>query len=277
MSDVVISEPPLWMQADAYPARLDRRLIDAVWPTEGVIRGLTVSPRGAGANLSVDVAAGLGIVTGDDQANQGKYLVGLPTLTNVPTAAVPTGAGQKRRDLLVIKANDPDAGGPTGSNGVLRWVAGTATTGTPTVPAVPASALPLADVLLTDTTTSVAAGAITAQSGTAGAAAWTTLPLVNGWTAQAAPEMPARYRRVGDRVELTGTLTAGNWGAAITSALPVEYRPLHQVRMTTQAQSGGTFAFCQLVVFQTGVLQLFASQVLAGGTALLTGLAYPVT
>jgi hypothetical protein len=165
MSDIVLADPPQWLQNGAYPARLDRTLIDAVWPTEGPVRGFGVSQRAAGANLSVDVAAGIAVIAGDDQANQGKYLARLTTTTNVPTLGVPTGAGQKRRDLLVVVVRDPDAGGATGNNAVLRWIAGTPTTGTPTTPATPASALALAYIQLADTTTAVTNALITALTG----------------------------------------------------------------------------------------------------------------
>ena len=58
MSDVTIDHLPLWMQAGVYPARVDRALIDAIW-NEGVLRGMTVVQRQAGANMSVDVTSGL--------------------------------------------------------------------------------------------------------------------------------------------------------------------------------------------------------------------------
>jgi len=167
MSDTTISEAALWMQAGSYPARLDRRLIDAVWASEGIVRGLTVGPRGAGANLSVDVAPGLAVIQGDDQADQGKYLVRLPTVTNKPTLAVPTGAGQSRRDVLTVVVRDPDAGGAAGSDALLRWVQGTPTTGTPTTPAIPVDSIALAYITLTNTSTSVTAGMINSSLGVA--------------------------------------------------------------------------------------------------------------
>lgn len=163
MSDVILSDVPLWMQQGVYPARVDRSLIDGLW-SEGIVTGLAVGPRGAGANLSVDVAAGYATVQGDDQSNQGKYLLRLTQTTNMPTLPVPTGGGQKRKDLLVLVAQDPDAGGPVGSNGVLRWVQGTPTTGTPAVPAVPASAVPLANVQLTNASVTVVAGDVDATA-----------------------------------------------------------------------------------------------------------------
>lgn len=159
MSDIPTTDTPLWMQNKQYAARLDRSLLEGAFQHLGV-RGCAVTPRGAGANLSVDVAAGLVMVTGENQANQGRYLARLQAV-NMPTLANPTGAGQKRLDRLVIAVQDPNAGGPAGDNAVLRWVQGTPTTGTPTPPATPTSATLLADVQLINGQASVLAADIT--------------------------------------------------------------------------------------------------------------------
>ncbi len=156
MSDVVLTEPPLWMQLTAYPARIDRALADATLATEGRLWGLAVTQRGAGANLSVDVSGGAAAIIGDDQVFQGKYVAVSRGTTNVPTQPPPTSASQKRLDLLVMAIVDTQAGaaGAT-SQGVLRWVMGTATTGSPSAPALPSSAIELARVLLNYGDTSI--------------------------------------------------------------------------------------------------------------------------
>jgi hypothetical protein len=64
----VLTDPPLWMQGDgdeetpsvSYSARQDRQLIASIF-TEGILGdgSFAVSQRSAGANFSVDVAAGV--------------------------------------------------------------------------------------------------------------------------------------------------------------------------------------------------------------------------
>lgn len=109
----------LWMQnkPGGYAANLDRRLIAALL-TEGVFgSGFAVTQRGAGSNMSVDVSAGEGVVTGDNTAGQGRYLlVEDEPVTNVSIGAAP-GSGT-RHDLIVARVNDGHAGGdPTNDAG----------------------------------------------------------------------------------------------------------------------------------------------------------------
>jgi len=128
---------------------------------EGVLRpsALKVGQRGAGANMTVDVAAGDAIVTGDDQANQGRYAVRVDATVNVTGFTAPAGSNQ-RYDLVVLRINDPDAGGTAGRTATLERVAGTAAV-SPTVPATPTSCLLLAVVgPFTSSTTSVTTGMV---------------------------------------------------------------------------------------------------------------------
>lgn len=136
---------PNWIQASTYSARLDRQVVKAMY-TEGVISGMQVAQRGAGANMSVDIPVGVGVVYGDDQADQGAYLLTCTVLENVVIAAAP--GSNSRRDLVYWRVNDPNAGGPAGSNSAFGVVTGTAAA-SPTLPALPTSAIPLAEVLVT--------------------------------------------------------------------------------------------------------------------------------
>lgn len=148
MSGVAILTP-LWQQNPDYPARYDRQLIKKVFgDTELVIgaTGLVVSQRGAGANVSVDIAVGTAIVQGDDQADQGMYLVYIDAVTNLVMPAVP--GSNKRIDLVSIRINDPNAGGPAGDNATLVVTQGVVSA-TPVAPAAPTSAVVLAQVLRT--------------------------------------------------------------------------------------------------------------------------------
>lgn len=142
-------EPPLYMQNSAafeYSARQDRFVIDTLFG-EGLLNRITmgaVTQRAAAANLSVDVAPFDCVIDGDDVARQGSYLVRLVEGENITVTAPP--ATGSRIDLVIVEVLDSDAialaGRPEGPR--LRVIAGTSTTGTPTTPTVPNTALPLA-------------------------------------------------------------------------------------------------------------------------------------
>jgi microcystin-dependent protein len=138
----VTDEVPIWVQAGTYPARLDRGLV-AQMRDEGVDEGFKVVERGAGANMSVDVPAGTAIITGDDQAEQGNYRVRRTSTVNL-TGFVAASTTQ-RIDGVDLRINDPNAGGPAGSNFTVVRTAGTES-GSPVAPAVPSSAIRLATV-----------------------------------------------------------------------------------------------------------------------------------
>lgn len=152
----------------SYSAKELRSYFSAEDRTEGVKRPthLKVTQRGAGANMSVDVAAGDVITQGDDSSNQGRYAGRLDATYNL-TGFLATSGSNQRYDLVVWKINDPDDGGSAGRNATIERVAGTAAT-SPTVPATPASATLLAVVgPFTSSTTSITTSMIhDAQSGT---------------------------------------------------------------------------------------------------------------
>lgn len=137
---------PLWMQALTYAARLDRQLIKQTW-TEGVIDGCRAVQRASGGpNMSVDIGIGVSVIYGDDQTDQGAYMQTITAVENVVISAAP--GSNSRRDLIYQRVNDPNAGGPAGSNAPFGVVTGTASA-TPTLPALPTSAIPIAEVLVT--------------------------------------------------------------------------------------------------------------------------------
>lgn len=154
-------ETPVWLQTETYSARADRTAFDAMWADEGVVdSGLAVSQRGAGANNSVDVAVGIGVVQGDDQADQGKYVVRNTAVVNVPVTAAP--GSNSRIDLVVLQIRDSNAGGDPGDDAIFDIIEGVAA-GSPVAPAVPDSALLLARILRTAGDTSVTTAMITDQ------------------------------------------------------------------------------------------------------------------
>lgn len=154
-------DTPTWLQNGTYSARLDRIFADILF-TEGVMRvsvgELRVTQRGAGANNSVDIAAGRACITGDDTADQGNYLVRNTATVNLAATAAPV--SNSRIDLVCLRVNDPASGGPIGDDAQFIYVTGAAAV-SPTPPAVPTSAIALAQVLRTVGDTAVVNANIT--------------------------------------------------------------------------------------------------------------------
>jgi hypothetical protein len=148
---------PVWLQKGNYTGQNDRWLADTLLEV-GVLDAQTrpaVDPAATGSGslkatanattLSVDIAAGTCVVAGSDQTFQGKYVCISDATANVTLAARPA-AGQNRIDVVHARVVDT-AAGVSGTDGwVLDKVTGTPTTGTPAVPALPTSALALANV-----------------------------------------------------------------------------------------------------------------------------------
>lgn len=154
---------PLWQENSTYSATLDRELIDALYDTQGVLAGpdLVVSQRGAGANMSVDVAIGRCVITGTTFTGQGKYLCKSDAVANVIVPNAP-GAGQSRIDLIVAQLRDADSDGGTHNDWLIVDVPGTpATTGSQVAPALPVSSLLLASVLVGSSVSTIVTGNIT--------------------------------------------------------------------------------------------------------------------
>lgn len=149
---------PLWLQNETYNASDTRLLTDALAApgvtTTGHLRVTAQSP----AAMAVDVAPGRVIVEGTATAGQGLYVC---TSDAVETVTIsPESTGQSRIDVIVARVYDSSVTGST-DEWTIEVVAGTPTSGTPVAPALPASTFPLAEVLVTGSTTGIAAAAIT--------------------------------------------------------------------------------------------------------------------
>lgn len=117
-------ELPLWLQGAAYPARLDRYLIEEVMRRQNrVFRGLQVTQRAAGANFSVDVSAGSCCLLGTSQTDQGMYLMRNTAVVNAVVPATP-GSGT-RTDSVIAHVYDPQAGGAAGNVWAIEVISGT--------------------------------------------------------------------------------------------------------------------------------------------------------
>ena len=156
--------PPLYMQEQAYPAQLDRMFLMDMTSGLGQLfssGSYVVSQRAAGANLSVDVAAGRAVVPGTDTTNQGSYYCWSDAVTNVPINT-PPGTGQSRIDTIVVQVQDDFVTGGGVSQFQIVPIQGTAaTTGSQVQPTLPASCLALANVLVGPSVGSIVTANIT--------------------------------------------------------------------------------------------------------------------
>lgn len=154
---------PLWMQNGTYPARFDRQLIKRTFgDREIVFDGLVIAPTSPTPNGNVSISVGSCTVQGDDQTDQGMYLVVNDAAIAQTMPAVP--GSTKRIDLISLAINDPQAGGRTGNNATIIVTQGTVS-GTPVQPTAPVSSISLAAVLRTAGDTAITAGMITDLAG----------------------------------------------------------------------------------------------------------------
>ncbi len=138
-----MSIDPLWLQNLDYPARIDRTVYDTLF-TEGVhLAGDFEVTESVVPAMSVDVAAGVAVVTGDDQIFQGKYLVRMEAADTLTIAAAP-GSGS-RHDLIVLQVRDSNSGVGANDDAILDVILGTPGS-SPVDPAIPDTALVLARV-----------------------------------------------------------------------------------------------------------------------------------
>jgi hypothetical protein len=146
---------PLWLQQGSYPASSDRRLIAALWPSGGVT-GMAVSPGGSGMSLSV--APGSCAVPSAN--NTGATLCGTDSVDNSASCPAAPASGLNRYDVVTVLPRGNDLDGGANNDWILSVVSGTAAA-TPTVPAVPAGQLALAQIYVPGGSASVSAGNIT--------------------------------------------------------------------------------------------------------------------
>lgn len=151
---------PLWMQSDIgtsaieYPLSQDRLgLMGSLFSRTGVMDLLAghfaVGARAAGANQTVDIAAGRGVVA---DGQDGMYLC---TSTAVENRSVARPTSGSRTYLIYLQVRDKKSFGDSASDFILSTIFNNNTT----VPATPSRSIPLAYVTLTNTTTTVTTGA----------------------------------------------------------------------------------------------------------------------
>lgn len=240
--------------AVTYTANEWRTLLTNLF-TEGILGAgsFEVTERAAGANMKLDIAAGVTIITGDDAAGQGNYIyrddaAALEAVT-IPTAN-PT---NPRIDRVGLQLRDPSEGGAAGRDTIPSVVTGTAAA-SPTAPAepdsfqtlalvtVPAGATSILDANITDARVHaafahpsvVAPGSIgtteleddSVTDAKMDATDWTDVTYGSGWSAPAGGEQRLRYKRVGKLGFLYGGMSySGAGGVATMGSLPAGFRP----------------------------------------------------
>lgn len=153
---------PLVMQAGggdatfAYSAQEERAAATAFTAQEGVLWGLVVSQRAAGANFSVDISAGQALVNGDDVSGQGTYVITSNAVENRSIPAAPVSGSRIHRVIAQVEDRLHE-----GTWADYKWdLIVQEDTGGGT-PALPDSAIELALVTVTSTTTSITSAEIT--------------------------------------------------------------------------------------------------------------------
>lgn len=244
-------ETPVWLEAVAgdpvitYSARQMRTWVDAVFAFEGIIRAgdLKVTQRAAGANMSVDVAAGMVVITGDDVVFQGKVVARNTASFNVPITTAPTTG--TRTDLIVAQLYDKQAAGGTQYAWNIIALPGTVI--------VPPSAVLLAQISVGANVASITNSVITDKR--AGAVGVGGRPV---YSVQAAE--PA-YAAAG-----TTNFTSAQW-PALTFTVPASGQFFVSITGNLQNITTGTSTVFMLWGVTAGTITILANQALsaAGG------------
>jgi hypothetical protein len=140
---------PLYMQAAEGDTPvvyngLDLRLgLTGLWASEGVTSAAAfkVTQRAAGANLSVDVAGGIAVVTGNDVNIQGAYMCASDAVENLTIPAPPVSGSRTHRVILWVKDKLYDGTLPANTYEFVLEVQEDTGSGAPDLPD---SAIPLA-------------------------------------------------------------------------------------------------------------------------------------
>jgi hypothetical protein len=220
---------PLWLQQGSYSAGSDRRLIGALWPSGGVT-GMAVSPGGSGMSLAV--APGSCAVPTPN--NTGSTLCATDAVDNSASCPAAPASGLNRYDVVTVLPRGNDLDGGANNDWILNVISGTAVA-SPTVPAVPAGQLALAQIYVPGGSASVSAGNITDLRVSPLAVPMGAIhyvgnpgepPFQNGFANIGGGTGPARFCLQGTRVMVEGGITGGpTSGSATIFTLPVGYRP----------------------------------------------------
>jgi hypothetical protein len=149
---------PLWQQAGSYAASQDRSLMSAIWPQNGVVGGVV----SAVANtLTVSVAPGTAAVA--LQAGQGSALCRWDAAEVPPALASGPATGNTRIDVIYLQVRDNAIDAGANNDFVFLVAQGVPATSNPAIPAIPANALALANVVVPALAANLNAATITDQ------------------------------------------------------------------------------------------------------------------
>lgn len=161
---MAVISPPSYLQAGTYTANMDRRMLMSltggragVIPRTATFTDLKVSQRGAGANMSVDVAEGSCVVLGTEATYQGAYYAESQGTVNITISAAD--ATNPRRDMIVARVKDAAYSGASNTFS-LEVVNGTAAA-SPVDPTIPANCIVLGRVAVAANATSITNANIT--------------------------------------------------------------------------------------------------------------------
>lgn len=143
-------QPPMYVAGGCYTAQQDRMLWDSIICEEGTYANPGLGGLGpnslavtAGLGMEVIVESGRAFVQGDSVQFQGVYYVW--NSSPVTLTLDPSDPTDDRIDLVVAKINDTEYEGTGTSDWQLQVVTGSPSPA-PVAPALPPSALPLAEV-----------------------------------------------------------------------------------------------------------------------------------
>jgi hypothetical protein len=142
---VTLTQPPIFIQQGEYSARLTRNITSLI-ATEGVVGAsdFLVTERDPAPALQVTMSPGRAFIDGDDIPNQGNYLVVVEEPVDINVS--PADTTDDRIDLLVLRVLDSDAG-VVGDEAQLELIPGVPDP-SPVPPALPDTAIPVAEVLV---------------------------------------------------------------------------------------------------------------------------------
>lgn len=143
----------------------------AVGAGHGLVRAghLEVSEKSGTANMSVDVAAGIALITGDSSLAQGVYVATNDAVTNLVISAAD--ATNDRWDLVVMQVRD-NAEDSSGSTDARLYVVTGTPAGSPADPTIPDGCLVLARVVVEALASSIVDANITNLAGLAQGSSW---------------------------------------------------------------------------------------------------------
>lgn len=155
--------PAIFIQSEAHPADDVRRFIMAAGhDREGILGSLTsteleVTEKFGTPDMSVDVATGRAFILGTQDTYAGTYFCDNQGTTNLSIS--PASGANDRIDLICARVQDSQYSGSTDAWS-LNVQTGTPA-GSPVAPALPPNAIPLAEVLVPQSSTSVVNANIT--------------------------------------------------------------------------------------------------------------------